>query len=252
MASGSCRTQIQGGRAREDGEAEPTAGSPYCSHFQRGTCRHGARCAFRHELLSPDVGLSSLGEVQRAYRAAETRVNGLRSANASREDIASAAQELHALLPILRELTGADSSRLAVPRRQRRPHNSGRAAAFRQFLVETYGKSVLASGGGVLDVAGGRGALSFELLNMHQIPVTVIDPAPLRLQRLEQHWRHRARQEPTDGGSLLDCTETRIAGGTDARTTSAAAAQPDEAGFTRSDCRPLQPRHWSIYWRDAV
>ena len=184
------REQIQGGRALDDGET-CNPGSPYCSHFQRGTCRHGDRCAFRHEYVSPDAGLSSLGEVQRAYRVAEARVNELRAANAPREEIAAAAQALRALLPTLRELTGADSSRLAVPRRQRRPHNGGRAAAFRQFLIGTYGQGRLAAGSGVIDVAGGRGALSFELLNLHQIPVTVIDPAPLRLQRLEQHWRHR-------------------------------------------------------------
>jgi hypothetical protein len=38
----------------------------------------------------------------------------------------------------------------------------------------------------VLDIAGGKGELSFELLNLNQIPSTVIDPRPLDLTKFQR------------------------------------------------------------------
>jgi len=35
----------------------------------------------------------------------------------------------------------------------------------------------------VLDVAGGKGALAFELVNLNGVPATVLDPRPLALRR---------------------------------------------------------------------
>lgn len=39
------------------------------------------------------------------------------------------------------------------------------------------------AGTGVLDVAGGKGELAFELLNLNDIPATVLEPRPLDLSR---------------------------------------------------------------------
>jgi hypothetical protein len=73
--------------------------------------------------------------------------------------------------------------------------NENRCAMLRRFLIETYGREYLASGSGVLDVAGGKGELAFELLNVEGIPATVIDPRPLDLKcfkrRLERGMYHR-------------------------------------------------------------
>ena len=73
--------------------------------------------------------------------------------------------------------------------------NENRCAMLRRFLVETYGREYLASGSGVLDVAGGKGELAFELLNVDGIPATVIDPRPLDLKcfkrRLQRGMYHR-------------------------------------------------------------
>eukprot|EP01041_Mallomonas_annulata_P002520 gene2520-4899_t len=68
-------------------------------------------------------------------------------------------------------------------RKRRRIYNDGRAAALRRWLIRTFGESYLRSGSGVLDVAGGKGEFSFELLNLNHIPSTVIDPRPLELNR---------------------------------------------------------------------
>ena len=40
-----------------------------------------------------------------------------------------------------------------------------------------------------LDVAGGQGALAFEMANLNGISVTVVDPRPLDLKRLVYKWR---------------------------------------------------------------
>ena len=42
----------------------------------------------------------------------------------------------------------------------------------------------------MLDVAGGSGVLSFELVNLNNLESTVIDPRPLRLQKSQKWLRH--------------------------------------------------------------
>ena len=49
---------------------------------------------------------------------------------------------------------------------------------FATWLVETFGLSRLASGTGVLDVAGGKGELGATLRDDHQIPSILLDPLP--------------------------------------------------------------------------
>ncbi len=52
-----------------------------------------------------------------------------------------------------------------------------------RFLLEEFGDGALRRGSGVLDVAGGKGEVSFELVNLNGIASTVIDPRPLYLTR---------------------------------------------------------------------
>lgn len=35
----------------------------------------------------------------------------------------------------------------------------------------------------MLDIAGGKGDLAFELVNLNRIPATVVDPRPLKLDK---------------------------------------------------------------------
>ena len=49
-----------------------------------------------------------------------------------------------------------------------------RAASFARFLIETFGRTALTAGSGVVDVAGGRGMLSFEL-SAEAIPCCLVD-----------------------------------------------------------------------------
>jgi hypothetical protein len=57
--------------------------------------------------------------------------------------------------------------------------NDSRAGVFRRWLLDSFGRELLASGSGVLDIAGGKGELAFELLNLNNIETTVVDPRPL-------------------------------------------------------------------------
>lgn len=70
-----------------------------------------------------------------------------------------------------------------------------RANIFASWLVETFGQEYLqqtsgsGGGGGVLDIAGGKGKLSIELAIQGQIPCTIIDPMVRK---------HGAKLEPRD------------------------------------------------------
>eukprot|EP00761_Pharyngomonas_kirbyi_P007703 gb/GECH01007713.1/.p1 GENE.gb/GECH01007713.1/~~gb/GECH01007713.1/.p1 ORF type:complete len:468 (+),score=110.58 gb/GECH01007713.1/:1-1404(+) len=71
-----------------------------------------------------------------------------------------------------------------------------RARQFADFLVNTYGLSYLQSGSGVLDVAGGKGIVSFELLYRYGIPSTVIDPREAKLKRKQVRKLRKAELKP--------------------------------------------------------
>ncbi|GLC52433.1 hypothetical protein PLESTB_000628600 [Pleodorina starrii] len=84
------------------------------------------------------------------------------------------------------------AERLAAAADQGFVHEAGdaakrrRAAVFADWLVRTYGKEYLNSGSGVLDVAGGRGALTFHLLLRCGVAATLVEPRPAKLSR-SQH-----------------------------------------------------------------
>ena len=52
-----------------------------------------------------------------------------------------------------------------------------------RFLIDTFGREALAEGSGVLDIGGGKGEISFELLNLNNIRATVVDPRPGSLSK---------------------------------------------------------------------
>jgi len=65
--------------------------------------------------------------------------------------------------------------------------NSHKNTAFRIFLMKTYGLDFLQRGV-VLDVAGGKGELSWELQNLMGVESVVVDPRPLTLSAIERKW----------------------------------------------------------------
>jgi hypothetical protein len=89
-----------------------------------------------------------------------------------------------------------------------------RAEIFVKWLVTRFGGvSVLAAGSGVLDVAGGRGAVAFELSVMRGVPCTVVDPRPIKYNRRQSSAVRRLQTDDAtaseaplpvnDSGSLI-------------------------------------------------
>lgn len=72
--------------------------------------------------------------------------------------------------------------------------------------MDTFGVDALVSGGGVIDIAGGRGMLSLELALTHDVqPAWLVEPKPLRLnkayQRRVKKWRRRAEEAKAAGAA---------------------------------------------------
>lgn len=102
-----------------------------------------------------------------------------------------------------------------------------RAEKFAQWLISTFGKEALSRGTGVLDVAGGRGDVSFELHTKCGVPCTLVEPRPRKLNRHQHKWLKyqrkrenvRARNAQEDE-RLKVCTEVNDASSQVGRTVS--------------------------------
>ena len=144
------------------------------------------------------VAASDVREAEEEYAAALRECTALKAAGAVRMEVLKAVERLDA--------AAARCIAIRPPRarsryaQRARTRNCERAGVLRRFLVETYGLAVLSSGSGVLDIAGGQGSLGFELFNLHDVPVTVVDPRPSNLRRLERKWQLSStfRTEPLD------------------------------------------------------
>lgn len=60
--------------------------------------------------------------------------------------------------------------------------NDGRANCFRRFIVERFGLDTLQGGTGILDVAGGKGELTFLLEHLNGLTTTCVEPRLLQLK----------------------------------------------------------------------
>ncbi len=58
-----------------------------------------------------------------------------------------------------------------------------RAQIFADWLIKTFGSEYLSRGSGVLDIAGGRGDVSFHLQTVNGIKSTLIDPRERKFNR---------------------------------------------------------------------
>lgn len=141
-------------------------------------------------------------------------------------------------------------------------------AVFAAWLVDTFGVEALRGGendgssahtmrpnatsGGVVDIAGGRGLLSFELALEHGVPVTLVDPKPLRLnkktRRRVRKWRRETFSEDApDDDSRLPVRHVRAAfeGVPATAVRTCGEAEPEEA-IAAADERGTETKRRSI------
>ena len=184
-ASAEWRARVRESGVPADTQATADLGVMCLSWADLGRCSDPA-CAARHRA-------SSRWETRRVARA-EARRRIERDAACSEGD----ARGVNAPPATETEAEGSHGSDAAKSR-----HN----AVFASWLVDTFGVEALRGGsngkssahathatsGGVVDIAGGRGLLSFELALEHGVPVTLVDPKPLRLnkktKRRVRKWR---------------------------------------------------------------
>ena len=132
-----------------------------CKYWlNEGHCAKGAACPFAHHAAGSE--------------ALAAKAQWVRDRRAQRRKLATDAGDPHA------RSGGAQ-------------RKSQRAKQFAAFVSRSLGgPQTLNEGSGVLDVAGGRGAVAFELIESHGVRTTVIDPRPARLTK-QQHKRVKAR-----------------------------------------------------------
>jgi hypothetical protein len=66
---------------------------------------------------------------------------------------------------------------------------------FVQWLLEEFDEDSLRKGTGILDVAGGKGEVSFELHCRHGIHSTLIDPRPYKLRKYQRKMIRRSLEQ---------------------------------------------------------
>eukprot|EP01104_Vermistella_antarctica_P017569 TRINITY_DN623_c0_g2_i1.p1 TRINITY_DN623_c0_g2~~TRINITY_DN623_c0_g2_i1.p1 ORF type:complete len:430 (+),score=52.83 TRINITY_DN623_c0_g2_i1:146-1435(+) len=158
-----------------------------CRHWKKlGYCLFADKCHFVHppELATNDdlVGdMSSLSVGDRRRKAY--------------------AETYGAYVEVNNGVAGGGYSTDNCASTRRCVRNRNKVGGFRRFLIDRFSVeylrgtgSVVREGGtssyaGVLDVAGGKGELSFELVNLNAIPCTGVDPRPFNLGRARKRLR---------------------------------------------------------------
>jgi hypothetical protein len=151
---------------------------PVCRHWNRqGFCLYGDKCKFQHPehiarsetVLRPDQSISAIKDLRSAFEMSQK----LTEASGGKQ--------------ISRKVGNGEEDSSHRPRNKVR--KCGRAGIFRRWLLDNFGKQLLCKGTGVLEVAGGKGELAFELVNLNNIPCTVVDPRKPEAEQLESFQR---------------------------------------------------------------
>jgi hypothetical protein len=87
-----------------------------------------------------------------------------------------------------------------------------RAAVFADWLLAEFGHAALSRGTGVLDVAGGRGEVSWAL-RLRGVPATLLDPRPMKLSRLQARHLRALRAAAAAGAPLSPAERGLLAPG---------------------------------------
>ncbi|KAF9170028.1 hypothetical protein BGX21_003651 [Mortierella sp. AD011] len=93
-----------------------------------------------------------------------------------------------------------------------------RALYFSHWLIKTFTRDFLNSGSGVLDIAGGRGDLSWELQTRQGIQSTIVEPRPGKgMRKWQRKWLQKfkaSNQQDSSAQSELETPSTTELSGT--------------------------------------
>jgi len=152
------------------GGVEPTAGVGLCKFFtNQGTCAREA-CPFLHVQRDALAATRSVWVTERKRSRLEAaRLPGDPHENESKKDKAA------------------------------------RAALFADFLLSEYGEDHLRSGAGVVDVAGGKGELSFELSCRRRVETSLVEPRPQKMTKQQRKFfkqrKKKDKKQAAAGGA---------------------------------------------------
>jgi len=118
------------------------------------------------------------------HREKTTRPTYLRSGAPGQAGRSRRETSLHRWTFLWRELGWRDAT-TTTAHSVSKLSKSERHEAFAAWIVHKFGPSALRRGSGVLDVAGGKGLLTYELTAVHGIPCTLIEPRPASV--IERH-----------------------------------------------------------------
>lgn len=145
---------------------------PLCKYWvNTGRCLWGDTCQYQH------VNPSQLPELRQGWVTARRR---------HKQELSREAGNPH----------GLDAAR-----------KGQRAAIFCDWLIATFGSEVMKQGSGVLDIAGGRGDVSFELQTVRGIRCTLIDPRPQKVSKPQRRWLKNfaaSPHHPTDAAQQAE------------------------------------------------
>lgn len=191
-SAGRCRPQ-----QLSSSSSEPAEGAEPCKFFvNTGRCALGALCPRAHPA----------GTCARAAWVAARRADRRALAAASGDPYAAApppgAGHGPPLPPPCRPLSAGARPGGAAPTTA--ATKAARSRVLAAWLARTFGAAALRCGDGVVDVAGGGGALSAELCVVHRVPTTTVDarpPPPPPCAAAARRLRQRAAADASPHGS---------------------------------------------------
>ena len=127
--------------------------------------------------------------------------------------------------------------------------NSGRHRAVAEFLVAKFGRAALENGP-VLDVAGGRGELAFELQVVHGIAAVLVEPRDYGEGRLTRRQRKALKRRGESDASDLVPRHVRaaapVAGAADAPACGPPPADLVASASVLVGCHPDEATEWIV------
>ena len=172
-------------------------------------------------------------------------------AASSSVDVVSSAAERPASPDREGRRSASASAAAAAKRGRKKIKKDTRAAAFASLLVREFGVDALRGGAGVVDVAGGSGALSHELVTRWGVPCTIVDP---RGDGVKVTARHRRLFASRDANAAAIAAEI----GWSARSPLARHLLSEWTGFGKAahlkrsfDASGMREAHFSSLLRDC-